>query len=99
MYPCEPARQSPGAEPPPPPACLSRPAVRLVKDALAKGCVFLLARRGGWRVERHLRGGRVAEGRLWQRTPPAELGLTFSRHALEFLVWITAARPGDREPA
>ena len=81
-----------------PPPCLGRPAVRLVKDALAKGCVFLLARRGGWRVERHLRGERVAEGRLWQRTPPTELGLTFSRHTLEFLIWITAARPGDREP-
>jgi hypothetical protein len=81
-----------------PPPCLSRPAVRLAQDALAKGSVWLLARRGGWRVERHLRGGRVAEGRLWQRTPPAELGLPFSRHTLDFLVWITAARPGDREP-
>lgn len=82
-----------------PPPCLGRPAVRLVKEALAKGCVFLLARRGGWRVERHLRGDRVVEGRLWRRTPPAELGLTFSRHTLAFLVWITAARPGDSEPA
>ena len=36
-----------------PPPCLGRPAVRLVKEALAKGCTFLLARRGGWRVERH----------------------------------------------
>ena len=81
-----------------PPPCLGRQAVRLVQDALAKGCVWLLARRGGWRVERHLRGGRVAEGWLCQRTPPAELGLRFSRHTLEFLVWITAARPGDREP-
>jgi hypothetical protein len=81
-----------------PPVCLSRPAVRLVQDALAKGCTFLLARRGGWRVESHLRGDRVVEGRLWQRTPPADLGLTFSRHALEFLIWITSARPGDKEP-
>ncbi len=81
-----------------PPPCLGRPAVRLVKDALAKGCTSLLARRGGWRVERLLRGGRIVEGRLWQRTPPAELGLTFSRHTLEFLVWITAARPGDDDP-
>jgi len=81
-----------------PPPCLGRPAVRLVQDALAKGCVVLLARRGGWREERHLRGDRVAEGRLWRRTPPAELGLPFSRHTLDFLVWITAARPGDRAP-
>jgi hypothetical protein len=81
-----------------PPVCLSRPAVRLVQDALAKGCISLLARRGGWRVERHLRGERVVEGRLWRRTPPADLGLTFSRHSLEFLIWITSARPGDKEP-
>ncbi len=80
-----------------PPTCLSRPAVRLVKEALAKGCTELLSRRGGWRVERHLRGDRVVEGRLWERTPPAELGLAFSRHTLEFLVWITSARPGDKD--
>jgi hypothetical protein len=97
----------------PPPPCLSRPAVNLVRDALAKGCTHLLAQRGGWRSERHLRGapsgrqppaaGRdgvwVAEGRLWERTAPADLGLSFSAHALGFLVWITAARPGDKEPA
>jgi hypothetical protein len=77
------------------PACLNRGAVNLVKDALAKGCVFLLARRGGWRRERFLRGERVAEGRLWERTPPAELGLKFSAHTLSFLIWITANRPGD----
>jgi hypothetical protein len=65
---------------------------------LAKGCPFLLAKCGGWRRERHLRGDRVVEGRLWERTPPADLGLSFSERALEFLVWITAARPGDKEP-
>jgi hypothetical protein len=81
-----------------PPVCLSRPAVRLVQDALAKGCTHLLAQRGGWRVESHLRGERIVEGRLWQRTPPADLGLTFSPHTLEFLIWITSARPGDKEP-
>jgi FtsH ternary system domain X6 len=81
-----------------PPPCLGRPAVRLVQDALGKGCTLLLARRGGWRVERFLRGNRVVAGRLWQRTPPDDLGLTFSRHSLEFLIWITSARPGDREP-
>src|SRR5437763_1738442 len=31
------------------PRCLSRNAVELVEDALAKGCVLLLARLGGWR--------------------------------------------------
>jgi hypothetical protein len=81
-----------------PPVCLTRPAVRLVQDALAKGSVSLLAQRGGWRAERHLRGDQVVEGRLWQRTPPAELTLSFSRLSLEFLIWITSARPGDKEP-
>jgi hypothetical protein len=82
----------------PTPSCLSRAAVRLVQDALAKGCVHQLARRGGWQRERFLRGDRVAEGRLWERTPPAELGLTFSQNALAFLLWITAHRPGDDGP-
>jgi hypothetical protein len=79
------------------PVCLNRNAVELVKDALTKGCVFLLAQRGGWRRERFLRGPHVVEGRLWERTPPAELGLKFSAHSLEFLMWITANRPGDRD--
>ena len=83
----------------PAPACLHRNAVKLVQEALAKGCVFLLARRGGWRRERFLRGERVVEGRLWQRTPSTELGLTFSSHTLRFLIWITANRPGDSERA
>jgi hypothetical protein len=82
----------------PMPTCLGRPAVRLVQDALAKGCVALLAARGGWRKERFLRGEKPAEGRLWQRTGPDGLALAFSRHTLEFLIWITAARPGDKEP-
>ncbi|MHB1422406.1 MAG: hypothetical protein ACYC3I_04255 [Gemmataceae bacterium] len=77
------------------PPCLHRNAVHLIQDALAKGCVFLLARHGGWRRERFLRGERIIEGRLWERTPPAELGLTFSAHTLRFLIWITAHRPGD----
>lgn len=81
------------------PACLSRNAVRLVQEALARGCMLLLARRGGWRSERHLRGEQMVEGRLWQRTKPEELGLTFSGQTLEFLIWITAARPGDSQPS
>src|SRR5262245_21587153 len=68
------------------PKCLSRDAVGLVQDTLAKGCTRVLAgglpgpfgRLGGWRRERFLRDGRIAEGRLWERTPPAELGLGFS---------------------
>ncbi len=79
------------------PPCLHRNAVHLIQDALSKGCVFRLARGGGWRRERFLRGDHVVEGRLWQRTPPAELGLTFSAHTLHFLIWITANCPSDAE--
>src|SRR5712692_2454713 len=76
------------------PRCLSRDAVTLVQDALAKGCVQWLARNGGWQREKHMRDERTAEGRLWERTPPADLMLRFSRHALAFLMWLTATRPG-----
>jgi len=83
------------------PPCLSKGAVRLVQDALAKGCTFLLAQRGGWRDERHLRKLKKLEpvsGRLWHRTPPEDLGLRFSPHSMRFLIWITSARPGDKQP-
>ena len=83
----------------PVPSCLSKTAVGLVRDALARGCILELGRRGGWRQERCLRGDRVVEGRLWQRTNPADMGLGFSGQTLEFLIWITAARPGDKEPS
>jgi FtsH ternary system-associated peptide len=75
------------------PPGLSDECLELVRDALGKGCVVYLARAGGWRCERHLRDGRAVEGRLWQRQPAGELGLTFSRHALHFLMWLTAGRP------
>lgn len=82
-----------------PPPCLSRTAVNLVQDALGKGCVFLLAQRGGWRRERHLRNERIKEGRLWERSDPKDLALSFSRHTLDFLLWVTAARPADKDGA
>jgi hypothetical protein len=72
------------------PPCLSADAVMLVKDALSKGCVLLLAQEGGWQSERFLRGEKAVQGRLWQRTPPGELGLSFSGNTLEFLIWLTA---------
>lgn len=81
-----------------PPPCLGAGAVRLVQDALAKGCTFLLAQRGGWRDERFLRNRKPVEGRLWGRTAPQELGLSFSQHSMRFLLWVTAARPGDKQP-
>jgi hypothetical protein len=75
------------------PPCLRRQAVALVQDTLAKGTVLILARAGGWRRERHLRGEAVVVGRLWERTPPRELGLTFSGETLDFLMWVTAVDP------
>lgn len=81
-----------------PPPCLGKGALRLVQDALAKGCTFLLAQRGGWRDEPFLRQMKQRSGRLWERTEPTQLGLSFSPHALRFLIWITAARPGDKQP-
>lgn len=80
------------------PRCLSRASVDLVKDSLAKGCMLLLVRRGGWRRERHLRDEKVVAGRLWQRTPPQELGLEFSRQSLRFLIWATAAELPAEKP-
>jgi hypothetical protein len=75
------------------PKCLCAACVHLVRDSLAKGCVEYLARAGGWRREKHLRQGQSAIGRLWERTPVPELGLTFSVHSLNLLVWLTAGRP------
>lgn len=74
----------------PRPACLSADAVTLVKEALTKGCVLLLAHDGGWQSEGFLRGEKAVQGRLWQRTPPEALGLAFSGNTLEFLIWLTA---------
>jgi hypothetical protein len=79
----------------PQPKCLSRAAVELVQDSLAKGCPFLLAHAGGWRRERFLRGEGVREGRLWQRTAPGELALSFSRNTMRFLLWITGSKPNE----
>lgn len=77
------------------PKCLSAGAVHLVRDSLAKGCVLYLAREGGWRKDRFLRNGTQKFGRLWERSPLAELTLNFSRHTLDFLIWITSVRPAD----
>src|SRR4051812_9358011 len=79
------------------PKCLSRDAVELIQDTLAKGCVQFLARHG-WMRERFLRDGKIAAGRLWERTPAAELGLTFSRHALEFLIQLVSGIAGSGLP-
>ena len=77
--------KSPLAEP----TCLGRDAVDLVKDTLAKGVTLLLAREG-WQPDRFLRGGQARFGRLWERTPAAELGLEFSPNTLTLLLRLTA---------
>lgn len=81
----------------PRPACLSPDAVALVQDTLAKGTVTLLARLG-WRRERFLRDGRATEGRLWERTPPEEQALSFSRHSLELLMQLASGTLGNGVP-
>lgn len=83
----------------PRPDCLSRNAVELVKDSLAKGCVLHLVRAGGWRNDRYLRGGQPTPGRAWQRVPLDERGLAFSAHVVEFLVWATAEKVHDTRAA
>jgi len=83
---------------PPRPPCLCRDAVDLVQDALAKGCVGFLARRS-WMRERFLRNGLASEGRLWQRTAPTELALTFSPHSLEFLLQLATGTLGSAVPS
>jgi hypothetical protein len=71
------------------PKCLSRTAVQLVEGTLAKGATRSVAE-NGWRNERFLRDGAIAEGRVWQRLPPEHLGLGFSPQTLDFLMWATA---------
>jgi FtsH ternary system domain X6 len=75
------------------PKGLSPQCLHLVRDTLGKGCVQYLARAGGWRREKHLRQGKPAQGRLWERTPASELGLSFSHHSIHLLMWLAAGRP------
>ncbi len=79
------------------PPCLSRAAVELIQDHLQKGVVSYLAH-AGWKHERYLRDGRVATGRLWERTAPEHLGLTFSGHSLEILVWLMTTGARNSKP-
>ena len=74
------------------PTCLSRTAVELAQDSLAKGCVLFLVRAGGWRNDRYLHEGKPALGRTWERCSLNERSLEFSRHVVEFLFWVTAEK-------
>ncbi len=77
------------------PACLSKAAVELVQDTLAKGCILTLVREGGWRNDPFLRQNAPARGRIWQRIPLDERVLEFSSHLMEFLLWVTAEKVND----
>lgn len=82
----------------PRPSGLGRPALGLIGDALAKGTVLRLARLGGWRRERFVRGDRVADGRLWERTPPEALALTFSARTIDLLLALMCDPPDKSTP-
>ncbi|MCS6866689.1 MAG: hypothetical protein NZS48_16675 [Gemmata sp.] len=83
----------------PQPPCLSRNAVELVKDTLAKAMVLFLVRAGGWRNETFLRGSAPVPGRVWQRIPLEERILQLSQPVLEFLIWLTAEKVHDSKKA
>jgi hypothetical protein len=77
------------------PAAISSSAANLVSEALIGGSILYLARVGGWRRDRFLRDGQAQDGRLWERTAPADLALRFSEHSVDWLLWLTAQRPDD----
>ncbi|MFT5524928.1 MAG: hypothetical protein ACI9HK_002892, partial [Pirellulaceae bacterium] len=79
-----------------PPSCLSRDTIELIKQALSKGTASILSTAGGWQKERYLRNEEVSEGRLWERTPPKQLGLTFSPATIDFLMWLTSENTKKR---
>lgn len=80
-----------------PPKCLSRDTVELVEQMLAAGCSDLFVRAGGWQRQRFIREQDVVQGRLWERREPKTLGLTFSKNALRFLIWLTATNISDEK--
>ena len=78
------------------PDCLSRDTVELVSQTLSIGTTIDRSRASGWRTECFLRDDSAQTGRLWERTKPEKLGLTFSAKSLEFLMWITSADMTNR---
>lgn len=64
-------------------------AAGLLKKTLAAGGVLQLARRGGWQRRRHLRGGEVVAGRLWERHP--KLQLHFTQASMKLCRWMLAS--------
>lgn len=71
---------------------ISPGALDVAQDILAKGAVLALARRGGWRRARSLRGGSVVSGRLWDRYPaPA---MVFSPFSFQLCRWLVESDLG-----
>jgi hypothetical protein len=81
------------------PKCLGRDAVELIEQSLAAGLVMRMTRSGAWQSDRHLRAGRLVQGNLWQRTPPHELGLSFSAASIDLLVDLTVTQNCDSMPS
>ncbi len=79
------------------PKCLTRGALALIEEALARGSVRKLARGDGWLRERYCQGEGegVSEGRLWERHSPTDLGLSFTEQSLEFLIRLVAGKLDD----
>ncbi len=69
-------------------------AMRVFEDTLAKGCVRVLAREGGWRNIARRTGSGVTTGRLWQ-TRAAKL--TFSKFTFELCRWLVSQPLGGGE--
>ena len=74
------------------PPRLSPPALDVLESTLSRGAVLALAKRGGWRPERHLLGDAAKGGRLWDRHAP--LALSFSRDSIELLRWLQGGGSG-----
>jgi hypothetical protein len=81
------------------PPCLAAAAVKVAEDTIAKALVLHLVRAGGWRAESHLRAGKPTAGRVWERIPLTERELTFSKHPLAFMMWLTAEKVTDTKEA
>lgn len=85
------------------PAAMGPTASALLRETLSRGVVLCLARRGGWRRDRHLAsrgdsapGMKVVEGRLWERHPVLP-PLAFSEATVLLLRWIVETPLGIPE--
>ncbi|MDG2223698.1 MAG: hypothetical protein P8L85_20125, partial [Rubripirellula sp.] len=81
-----------------PPKCLCRDAIDLIEQSISTGVVMRITRSGAWQSSRHLKAGSFVEGSLWERTPPENLGLSFSQASLELLIDLTATQNAESMP-